>query len=371
MKPGCPKVRKAVSRNEARGVPKCGRPCPGMKPGVSPNAASRVPGVKLWLEVLEKQFLFCRIFLSKKEFYMKWVKQNIGYWCDDIIAGKYLGQWICIAVLDTGIAEHPDLEGRIAGFRDFTEGRRECYDDSGHGTHVAGILAGDGRASAGSYAGMAPCSVLLAGKVLDREGNGDVENVISGIQWLKNVKDQFGVRIVNISVGTQPDLGDAQKQSLLEAVESLWDMGIVVVVSAGNYGPEAGSVAVPGNSRKVITVGVPDSVRPAVYCRREKMNYSGRGPTKECVIKPDVFAPGTGIISCNSRYKQPGEHLYSIKSGTSMAAPVVSGAAACLLSKYPDMTNVEVKLRLRESCVKYPGTEAGWGLLNVKKLMKA
>ena len=218
---------------------------------------------------------------------------------------------------------------------------------------------------------MAPCSVLLAGKVLDREGNGDVENVISGIQWLKNVKDQFGVRIVNISVGTQPDLGDAQKQSLLEAVESLWDLGIVVVVSAGNYGPEAGSVAVPGNSRKVITVGVPDSVRPAVYCRREKMNYSGRGPTKECVIKPDVFAPGTGIISCNSRYKQPGEHLYSIKSGTSMAAPVVSGAAACLLSKYPDMTNVEVKLRLRESCVKYPGTEAGWGLLNVKKLMNA
>ena len=162
-----------------------------------------------------------------------------------------------------------------------------------------------------------------------------------------------------------------KKQSLLEAVESLWDMGIVVVVSAGNYGPEAGSVAVPGNSRKVITVGVPDSVRPAVYCRREKMNYSGRGPTKECVIKPDVFAPGTGIISCNSRYKQPGEHLYSIKSGTSMAAPVVSGAAACLLSKYPDMTNVEVKLKLRESCVKYPGTEAGWGLLNVKKLMKA
>ena len=302
---------------------------------------------------------------------MKWVKQNIGYWCDDIIAGKYLGQGICIAVLDTGIAGHPDLEGRIAGFRDFTEGRRECYDDSGHGTHVAGILAGDGRVSSGAYAGMAPCSVLLAGKVLDREGNGDVENVISGIQWLKKVKDQFGVRIVNISVGTQPDLGDVQKQRLLEAVESLWDIGMVVVVSAGNYGPEAGSVAVPGNSRKVITVGVPDSVRPAVYCRREKMNYSGRGPTKECVIKPDVFAPGTGIISCNSRYKQPGEHLYSIKSGTSMAAPVVSGAAACLLSKYPDMTNVEVKLKLRESCVKYPGTEAGWGLLNVRKLMTA
>ena len=203
---------------------------------------------------------------------MKWVKQNIGYWCDDIIAGKYLGQGICIAVLDTGIAGHPDLEGRIAGFRDFTEGRRECYDDSGHGTHVAGILAGDGRASSGAYAGMAPCSVLLAGKVLDREGNGDVEKVISGIQWLKNVKDQFGVRIVNISVGTQPDLGDAQKQSLLEAVESLWDMGIVVVVSAGNYGPEAGSVAVPGICGKLRT-GSRFSRRAG---KQQKSNYGGR-----------------------------------------------------------------------------------------------
>lgn len=302
---------------------------------------------------------------------MKWVKHRIGYWCDDIIEGKYLGQGICTAVLDTGISEHPDLEGRIAGFCDFTGEGKKCYDDSGHGTHVAGILAGDGRASSGTYAGIAPGTELLVGKVLDGDGNGDVGNVIRGIRWLKEMREKFRIRIVNISVGTQPDLENEQKQRLLKEVESLWDLGIVVVVSAGNYGPEAGSVAVPGNSRKVITVGVPDSVRPAVYCRRERMNYSGRGPTDECVVKPDVFAPGTGIISCNSRYRQPGEHLYSIKSGTSMAAPVVSGAVACLLSKYPDMTNVEVKLKLRQSCVKYPGTEAGWGLLNVSSLMKA
>ena len=89
------------------------------------------------------------------------------------------------------------------------------------------------------------------------------------------------------------------------------------------------------------------------------------------MIKPDVFAPGTSIISCNSRYAQPGEHPYAVKSGTSMAAPVVSGAAACLLSKYPDMTNVEVKLKLRESCVKSAGTEAGWGFLHVGRLLKA
>ena len=178
------------------------------------------------------------------------------------------------------------------------------------------------------------------------------------------------MRIVNISVGTQPNLAQEQKQIFLEAVEELWDRGLVVVVSAGNYGPEEGSVAVPGNSPKVITVGVPDTEIRAASRRKNNVNYSGRGPTGACVVKPDVFAPGTGIISCNARYGHSGEHPYIMKTGTSMATPVVSGTIACLLSKYPDMTNVEVKLKLRESCVKSPGTGAGWGLLNVERLLK-
>ncbi len=300
---------------------------------------------------------------------MKWVKQTVNYWCNDIVRNRFQGSGICAAILDTGISSHPDLAGKICRFRDFTKNSPECGDDSGHGTHVAGILAGDGRVSGGVYAGMAPQAELLVGKVLDREGNGNVENVISGVRWIMREKDTFHIRIVNISVGTQPDLAQDQKEKLLKEVESLWDAGLVVVVSAGNYGPGTGTVAVPGNSRKVITVGVPDMAQPAVRCRREKLNYSGRGPTSECVVKPDVFAPGTGIISCNSRYRLPGEHPYTSKSGTSMATPVVSGAVACLLSKYPDMSNVEVKLRLRESCVRCPGTEAGWGLLDVGRLM--
>ena len=301
---------------------------------------------------------------------MKLVKQTVGYWCSDITQGMYLGQGIRTAVLDTGISNHPDLRGRILNFRDFTGKPGRPEDDSGHGTHVAGILAGDGTASSGAYSGMAPRSELIIGKVLDREGNGNVDIVLKGIEWLISLKDSLNIRIVNISVGTQPDLDRNQKQLLLKAVEDLWDMGLTVVVSAGNYGPKAGTVSVPGNSRKVITVGVPDSPLPAVSCRKTNLNYSGRGPTGECVIKPDVYAPGTGIISCNSRYSLPGEHLYTIKSGTSMATPVVSGAVACLLSKYPDMTNVEVKLKLRESCSPFPGTEAGWGMLNVKRLFQ-
>ena len=302
---------------------------------------------------------------------MKWVKQTVHYWCKDTADSRYLGTGICAAILDTGIALHPDLKDRVTGFRDFTGSSIKCRDDSGHGTHVAGILAGNGISSGGSYAGMAPRTDLLIGKVLDREGNGNVDNVISGIQWVMESAVSCGIRIVNISVGTQPDLAQSQKDRLQKAVEELWDMGLIVVVSAGNYGPRSGTVVVPGNSRKVITVGVPDSPSSFSRSRRKRINYSGRGPTNECVIKPDIFAPGTGILSCNSRFSFPGEPSYIMKSGTSMATPVVSGALACLLSKYPDMTNVEVKLKLRESCMKIPGTESGWGLLNVEQLIRA
>ncbi len=302
---------------------------------------------------------------------MKWVKQSVGYWCEDTRKRKCTGKGVCTAILDTGIARHPDLRERIVEFRDFTGGSSVCRDDSGHGTHVAGILAGNGRVSGGIYAGMAPDTSLLIGKVLDREGNGKVENVLRGIGWILENQVRFRVRIVNISVGTQPELDWDQKQLFLEAVEEMWDHGIVVVVSAGNYGPGEGTVAVPGNSRKVITVGVPDTEMGSASRRKNNVNYSGRGPTGACVVKPDVFAPGTGIISCNAAYGRPGEHPYIMKTGTSMATPVVSGAIACLLSKYPDMTNVEVKLKLRESCVKTPGTDAGWGLLNVERLLEA
>lgn len=301
---------------------------------------------------------------------MKWVKQTVAYWCDDIIKNRYLGKGICAAVLDTGISAHPDLKKRMKAFCDFREGSLSVRDDSGHGTHVAGVLAGDGRVSGGIYAGMAPETELVIGKVLDREGNGNVEDVLKGIEWILKEQKHFQIRIVNISVGTQPNLDELQKFRFLSAVEELWDSGMTVIVSSGNYGPGKGTVAVPGNSRKVITVGVPDTGLPPVQKSKKVWNYSGRGPTSECVIKPDVFAPGTGIISCNARYGYAGEHPYIMKTGTSMAAPVVSGAAACLLSKYPDMSNVEVKLKFRESCVKTGGTESGWGMIHVENLLR-
>lgn len=299
---------------------------------------------------------------------MKWVKNAVGYWCEDILNKKYLGRNIGIAILDTGITRHVDLMENIIGFGDFVNGRKNIYDDSGHGTHVAGILAGTGKMSHGVYAGMAPEASLLSAKVLDDSGNGMVKYVMEGIRWVLAQQRRKNIRIVNISVGTQPGLDKTEEERLLEGVEQLWDAGMVVVVSAGNYGPGPGTVAVPGSSRKVITVGAVDLAGGRGGKSREKWDYSGRGPTEECIMKPDLVAPGTFITSCNADYRYRFRKPYTVKSGTSMATPVVSGAIACLLSKYPDMTNVEVKLKLRESCVPSEDTH-GWGMLHVERLL--
>lgn len=300
---------------------------------------------------------------------MKRTKQKIEYWCPDILSGRYLGQGLCIAVLDTGITLHPDFDSRIVGFRDFVHNKEKIYDDGKHGTHVAGIAVGSGKLSSGIYAGMAPKASILVGKVLDQMGNGSIENVLQGIDWLLKIHKKVNLRVVNISVGTQPGVEKEQEQRLVDAVEELWNAGLVVVVSAGNYGPEPCTVAVPGTSRKVITVGA--LREPGIVDNgkgRKEWNYSGRGPTEGCVIKPDLLAPGTNIMSCNGEYTTKWQKPYITKSGTSMATPVVSGAIICLLSKYPDMSNVEVKLRLRQSCVRNEEANQGWGILQVREL---
>ncbi len=308
----------------------------------------------------------------KKGITMKSVKQTVEYWCPDILTGQYLGQNIRIGVLDTGITLHPDFDSRIIGFRDFVNHREKIYDDGTHGTHVSGILAGSGKLSAGVYAGMAPQAEILMGKVLDHTGNGSVDHVVAGIEWILDIHKKIGLKIVNISVGTQPGLEEEQERHLLDAVEALWDEGLIVVVSAGNYGPGEGTVAVPGTSRKVITVGAIGDKRSVVMGRggKTKWNYSGNGPTRECIVKPDLSAPGTNILSCNGEYTTRWQKPYVTKSGTSMATPVVSGAIACLLSKYPDMTNVEVKLRLRDTCVLGEEAQQGWGMLHVGRLFE-
>ena len=141
----------------------------------------------------------------------------------------------------------------------------------------------------------------------------------------------------------------------------------MVVVAAGNNGPTPMSVTVPGNSKKIITVGASDLFRGRVL--QERANYSGCGPTGECVCKPELVAPGTDIVSCSSHWMR-GQY-YSVKSGTSMAAPAVAGAVALLLEREPHMTNVEVKMRLKEAAVDlgYPQNRQGWGMPDLRRLV--
>lgn len=239
-----------------------------------------------------------------------------------------------------------------------------AYDDNSHGTHVAGIIAGNGIRSRGVYQGVAPEAGLVVMKVLDRKGNGNTRHIVQAIEDVIQKKEQYQIRILNISVGMLPSADLAERQQLLQAVEKAWQAGIVVVAAAGNNGPDPGTVTVPGSSKCVITVGsVDDEIRRGSYVRT---GYSGRGPTEGCVVKPEILAPGTNIVSCSVR-----GNGYEAKSGTSMSAPVVSGILALLLQKYPQMTPAEVKLRLYEHAVACRG-EAGknsWGMLYLDRIL--
>lgn len=274
--------------------------------------------------------------------------------------GGFTGKGIGVCVLDTGIFPHIDFAGRIWGFQDFVGWRLQPYDDNSHGTHVCGIIGGDGSASDGKIRGVAPECGLIVLKVLDRMGNGRKEDVLRAVRWILENRKRYRIRVVNISVGTTCRTQSDHKV-LINGVEKLWDEGIVVVAAAGNQGPRPGSITAPGSSRKIITVGSSDllSGRTAI---------SGRGPTFECVCKPDLVAPGKRILAC-----APGsDYAYGIKSGTSMSTPLISGAAALMLEKNPALTNVQIKMKLRESArdMGLPKNQQGWGKFDLERFME-
>ena len=194
------------------------------------------------------------------------------------------------------------------------------YDDNGHGTHILGICSGDGSLSKKRcFQGIAPESNLIVIKVLDQKGNGNTANVLSGMDWLLKNKKKYQVRLLNISVGMLKNAREKEKQELLEAVDMAWDAGILVVTASGNNGPRENSVTIPGISRKVLTVGSMDDCgdETGMYPMSKLSatgGYSGVGPTDCCIMKPEILAPGTNVISCCMDGK-----TYVKKSGTSMA----------------------------------------------------
>jgi serine protease AprX len=318
------------------------------------------------------------------------------------------GAGVTVAVVDSGIAPHPDLNGAVLASVDVT-GDNTTADLCGHGTHVAGIIAGSGAASSvpGSFQtfyGIAPQAKLVSVRVLHADGSSDVSTVVSGIQWVINNRARYNIRILNLSLGE----GVAQSyltDPLCQAVEAAWKSGIFVACAAGNSGrlynqanpllpselpildssnlpvvnegyvTNYGSIESPGNDPYVITVGAMKST-DGNRADDHVTTYSSRGPALvDQTLKPDIVAPGNLVISLLS----PGSYLdalegataevppsayitsppsgtpveYFTLSGTSMATPVVCGAAALMLQANPQLTPDTLKARLMVSADKW------------------
>ena len=294
------------------------------------------------------------------------------------------GKGIGVAILDTGIGYHPDItipSSRLLAFIDTINHRTDFYDDNGHGTHIAGIIAGNGSASRRQYEGIAPECHFIMIKVLNQRGEGNIDHVLAGIQWLLENHRKYNIRIVNISVGSSRGKYFDENSPLVTGVNKLWSAGLVVLTAAGNHGPQPYSIGAPGNSRKIITVGASDVMQTG-----NGRDYSGRGPTRNCIKKPDIVAPGSNIISCQPlsysyAYPHiygkaiptaiPQERAYQRRSGTSMSTPVVSGCIALLLQQRPYLTNREVKMHLKKTALDlgYDHARQGWGLIQLDRLL--
>lgn len=279
-----------------------------------------------------------------------------------------------VAVLDTGIANHPDFRNRIVDFYDFINGKRYLYDDSGHGTHVAGCIGGDGYLSGGKYRGIHPRCNFVVGKVLNATGEGNMSDMVNGLEWILRCADKYNIRTVNISVGVTDTKEKELLKRMFELIEEAWARDILIVCAAGNTGPKPMTISLLGAGKHIISVGCHDGD----YFKNKEGTcelYSARGPSPYEIKKPDLVAPGTDIVSCNAAYRFGNRRhgaAYIKKSGTSMSTPVVTGAVALLIQKYEDMGCDEIKRRLVYSAVdlKEPWTKQGWGMLNVRRLLE-
>jgi subtilisin family serine protease len=296
---------------------------------------------------------------------------------------------ISVAIIDSGIAPHADLPlSRIRAFKDFVSGVRLPIDTCGHGTHVAGIVAGSGLHSNGAFAGIAPNVDIVALRVLGDDCSGNTSDVIDALEWVARHHEAHKIKIVNISLG-HAVLESIFTDPLVQAVERLSRLGITIVTAAGNKGlnpstglPGFGGVGVPCNAPSSICVGALDTRGTFDLSDDRVADASSRGPTRfDLLAKPDLVAPGASIVSLaarGSRLFSEFEHLrvpgstglpeYFVLSGTSMASPAVAGAAALLLGENPGLPIHALKISLQFTARLVDATDVltqGAGALNI------
>jgi serine protease AprX len=300
------------------------------------------------------------------------------------------GQGVTVAVVDSGITDHMDLHTNASNpIQALSSGSRVLQnlvfgnlsspnDEYVHGTHVAGIIAGNGTASNGKYKGIAPGVNLLNVRVSNNQGLTYTSDLVDGLQWIYNNKALYNIRVVNLSINsTAPE--SYQVSPLDAAVEILWFNGIVVVVAAGNNGTAAGTSTVypPANDPFVITVGALEDYGTLNTNDDFVSDFSAYSTTEDGFAKPDLVAPGRNLVSLlastnttgyTSQLKHRVNQYYFRMSGTSMAAPVVSGVVALLLQDEPGLNPDQVKYRLLSSANKnwtgYNAAKAGAGVVD-------
>ena len=307
--------------------------------------------------------------------------------------GPVTGKGVGVAIVDSGIASHSALSGKVVASVNYATGEAGTNDEFGHGTHIAGIIAGSISWSPTSLYknGIAPGAHLVNVRVLNGEGLGYTSDVIAGIQWVVANRTKYSIRVMNLSLG-HPIQAPCAADPLCLAAEEAVAKGLVVVASAGNSGKDAdgnpvlGSVSTPGNAPGVITVGALNTWATVNRDDDTIASYSSRGPTRyDMMLKPDVVAPGNKIVSLEAAgsylsktYRQlhvagSGTNAYSMMSGTSMAAAMVSGSAALLLQATPNATPRHVKVALQVSAEFMPQAglvAGGTGSVNVNAARK-
>jgi serine protease AprX len=289
-----------------------------------------------------------------------------------------------VAVIDTGISPMNDVSGRVVYGPDLS-GEGTIVDSYGHGTVMGGIIGGSGAdsatASAAGYTGMAPDATLISVKVAGRNGATDVSTVLEAMHWVSAYKNQFNIRVLNLSWGT-PSTQSPTVDPLDYAVERLWRQGIVVVVAAGNSGPTAGTIMKPADDPLVLTAGAYDDGGTPGPSADSIPQWTSVGPTAAGYAKPDLVAPGRTLIAQRS-YGSAVEAdnptalvapSYIKGSGTSQAAAVTSGAAALLIQARPTLTPDQVKYVLTSNAKPLSGVTSdvqGAGRLDLSKVTTA